>query len=302
MLLNTVDKMPHNKLGSLTCPACQLSSENTTKYQFKDYNLLICNSCTNGFTYPVPKDMSKYYPDNYWQSAGLLGQLKNSLYGFFQLRRADWIKEYLKRGAVLDVGAGEALFAKKMPGYEILSIDFPGSKVKNPSVLKVDFLKWKTTKKFDAIVFWESLEHVPNPANYLKKTFQLLKKNGIVFIECPQFNSWEAKIFGRSWHHLDPPRHLSDFSGPGLTRMLKKTRFKILKLQSISAPEYAYSGFVISVLKKIGLDPIQSYTKKENMSLILLSVAALLPFAVIIESLLYLFGQSPIMLAVARKL
>lgn len=295
--------MSKTKSLKSTCINCNIIDHHQLRYSLKGFQLLTCNSCSNSFVNPVPKNMSKYYPENYWKVSGLLGNIKELIYSTSQSRRPAWIRSYLHKGSILDIGSGEALFAKKLPNFKLINIDFPNSKIKNPQVLKVDFLKWHTSQKFDAIVFWESLEHVPTPGKYLEKSSKLLKKNGLIFIECPNLHSLESKLFGKNWYHLDPPRHLSHFNPAGIKHILKINKFKPLSVSQIFTPEYSYTGLIMSSLNVLGLDPmnLNSHTKTTTTLFLLLSVL-ISPFALIIGSLLYFMGQSPIMLVVAKKI
>ena len=294
--------MTDKKTSYLKCLNCHSSSKHQLKYGFKNYGLYECRECQNGFLYPIPKNMGKYYPDNYWKLPGLVGKIKDFTYDFFQSRRPGWIRNYLTDGLILDVGAGEANFARKMSGYNVTSIDFPGSKIKNPDVLKVDFLKWKTAKKFNAIVFWQSLEHVPDAGKYLEKAYKLLKKGGMIFIECPAFNSLESRIFGKNWYHLDPPRHISHFSIEGLAKILKKLGLSVVSKSNVISPEHAYVGFLASLLNSLGFNFMDSYLKKNNTFPLFIMALVLSPLAFIMESVLFLSGYSPVMLLVAKKI
>lgn len=293
--------MPDKKTNNLRCLNCHILDKHQLKYSFGNFKLYICNNCSNGFIYPIPKDMGKYYPDNYWQLPGFLGNIKNFVYDFLQSRRPRWVKSYLNQGEILDIGAGEAIFGKKMTGYKVTSIDFPGSKIKNPAVLKVDFLKWQGGKKFDAVVFWQSLEHVPDPGKYLKKASTLLKKDGLIFIECPRFDSLESKLFGKHWYHLDPPRHLSHYALKGLAKILKLNGLVSVSKKNIISPEHAYAGFLASLLNSLGFNFMESYLKRSNNFFLLVFIIILSPLALISESILLLMGQSPVMLLIAKK-
>lgn len=292
--------MTRKKSSNQKCLNCQSSGNIKPKYQFGNFQLFTCQNCTNGFVNPLPKDIGKLYPENYWKMSGPIGKIKNLIYDFFQTRRNRALQSYLKKGSIVDVGAGEARFAKNLNGFQITSIDFPGSKIKNPDVLKVDFLKWNTKQKFDAIVFWQSLEHIPNSQKYLQKSNQLLKKGGLIFIECPRYDSLESNLFGKNWYHLDPPRHLLHFSKSGINRILKK-QFQPLFVKNVFAPEYMLPGLVVSLANSMGFKPVDSYLKRKNLLPNLILLTILMPIAIAIESVLYLSNQSPIMLAVARK-
>ena len=115
-------------------------------------------------------------------------------------------------------------------------------------MLKKDFLKWQTNQKFDAIPFWESLEHTPAPQRYLTKAFRLLKKGGCIFIEYPRYNSLESRLFAKNWFLMDMPRHLNHLTDKGLVKILSRVGFSNIALKSVPSFEYALWDFVASIL------------------------------------------------------
>lgn len=287
-------------MKKVRCPNC-LTSPIIHQFNSNKFQIYFCKECLNGFTYPVPKDLSRYYGDNYWLSKGLIGVIKNTLYLFFQMRRKYWIKHFFKKGEILDVGSGEGIFSKLIKkDFNVTSLDVPSSDIKNPEVIKADFLKWRPNKKFDAIVFWESLEHTQYPQKYLQKATSILKKGGYIFIEYPNFNSLEARLFKNYWFHLDAPRHLTHLTPAGLDKILSRTKLKKISHNGVFAFEYTVGGFVGSILNLFRLEPTDFFKNYENLFFIVL----LMPFIIIsifVEIILYVLGQSPIYLTVAKK-
>ena len=53
------------------------------------------------------------------------------------------------------------------------------------------------------------LEHVTDLDGAFARVSALLRPGGEAFIVTPNVSSWEGRIFGRRWHGLDPPRHIS---------------------------------------------------------------------------------------------
>src|SRR3989344_3314768 len=280
--------------GSPSCANCTNSDYVTFKFRVNRFNIYFCKTCQNGFTYPMPKNISKYYHSNYWISPGIIGITKNFIFNLFHARRKNWLQKYLSSGDILEVGAGEGNFEKSLnKNYLVTGIELPGSKIKNRSILKVNFLKWKTNKKFDAVIFWESLEHVRTPKKYLEKSYALLKTNGLIFIEYPRFNCLESRLFGKHWFHLDPPRHLAHLTDKGLRTLLLQTHFKPVLAKSILAFEYTIWGYIESFLDIFGVKSTD-YIKKRGVvfSLILLLPIVFLSF--IAETIFLLINQSPI--------
>lgn len=286
---------------SVTCLNCRDKSKIDYKYTSKGFSIFFCRNCENAFTYPRPKSLSKYYHTYYWASPGLVGILRNWAFRIFQRRRKKWIKQYLSRGKILDVGSGEGLFGKSLKkDYNVVSLDIPGAKIKNKSVLKVDFLKWQTRKKFDAIVFWESLEHTPDPGQYLKKASTMLNGEGYIFIEYPRFDSVEATAFGRHWFHLDPPRHLTHLTRLGLRKLIAGTNLREVSHRSVLAGEYSHWGFMASLLSIFGKQLADTYKRDQN-SISLMLLSPILSVAILVQIILFCLGQSPIGLAVFKK-
>lgn len=284
------------------CPNC-FKKSSSIKYlsSVNKFDLYYCRNCETGFTYPTPKDIGKYYNSNYWISPGITGQFKDLLFKFFQKRRADWVSKYIKKGDVLDVGSGEGNFGKNAPAnLNVLSVDSKTAQIKNPDVKKVNFLKWNNKKKFDAVVFWESLEHTTNPQAYLSKASRVLKEKGLVFIEYPRFDSLEPQVFGRHWFHLDIPRHSSHLTYKGLSILLKRADFVIVKKMSVPALEYSVWGLVASIFDIFNTKPTDKLKGTKNVAIIL-SLIPLGILAFVVETIFLIFNQSPIGLIIAKK-
>jgi len=289
------------------CQNCQNNSGVIKKYdpgfssnKSDNFSIYYCTNCQNGFTYPVPKNIGDYYPDNYWLFPGLLGFIKLNLFRIFQRRRADWVKRYLKKGHVLDVGSGEGSFSRGLDNFFLVTnLEPVSSKVRNPAVIKKDFLNWRTTQRFDAITFWESLEHTSTPQRYLEKASKLLSKGGFVFIEYPRVDSLEAKIFGNSWFHLDPPRHLVHLTEKGLTIISKREGFKKIAVEGVLAPEYSVWGFIASFLDKFNQKSTDRL-KNGGMAFII-SLTPLIALSILTQLLFITFNQSPISLMILKK-
>lgn len=255
-------------------------------------SVFFCKDCMNGFTWPHPQDLSNDYPRNYWVVSGFSGFLKKIVFGFFQKRRIRWLKRYLDKGEILDVGSGSSTFGKSLDdNYNVTNLEAPFAKIESKNMIKTDFLKWNAAKKFDAVVFWESLEHVPYPQKYLQKAFGLLKKDGFIFVEYPRFNCLEAKIFGNNWFHLDTPRHLSHLTDAGIRIIARHLGLNVVDHKGVLALEYAPYGFLASVFN----------IKREFGIAYALILPPFFVLSFIIEVIFFLVGESPIGYLVAKK-
>lgn len=83
---------------------------------------------------------------------------------------------------------------------------------------------------FNAVTFWDVLEHVPDPSADLFAAARILKYGGILIVNYPDFASLPAKIFGRKWWFV-LSIHLFYFTPDTITKMLNKHGFNILKIK-----------------------------------------------------------------------
>ena len=283
------------------CPNCKYRTDLEILY-IGQFNLYSCSSCKNGFIYPLPANLSKYYPRIYWQYPGQLSYIRFALHNLLQYRRKSLIERYLKSGKILDVGAGEGVFGKIVGhNFEVTNLESPFAKVSNKKVMKIDFLKWKTNKKFDGIVFLESLEHVPSPQEYLKKAACLLNIGGYIFVECPRFDCWESKFFKDKWLHLDIPRHLVHLTRKGLGILASRNKLKITNQSGMLIYEFSPYCFTVSlmrILKVRQLNLREGFFR--NLTSIIIALM-LLPVGIIFETIFHFFDQDPVELSVFQK-
>ena len=118
--------------------------------------------------------------------------IKENIIKNFDLRRKD---NPLKNIDILDIGCGGGLLSEPMHrlGATVIGID---ASIKNIDIakfhaknnnLKINYIcaspeTLKTKKKFDVILNMEIVEHVDDLNFFIKKSSDLLKKNGLMFV------------------------------------------------------------------------------------------------------------------------
>ncbi len=288
-------------MKKVICPICK-ANQGTAISDSGKFNLYVCQKCKNGFISPVPKNSSDYYPKIYWQHQGKLSSFREWLHNWFQQDRSKWFKKYVSKGEVLDVGSGEGVFGKMLGDrFKVTNLEYLGARVSNKYVIKADFLSWKTNKRFDGIVFLESLEHVPNPQKYLEKASSLLKKGGLILVEYPRFASLESRALGKFWLQRDIPRHLFHFTEEGLKIIAVRSKLRVLAQEGIMSYQYSPYCLLASLSQalKIPILNLRLGILKNLPTLIFLSIGA--PLAFLLETFFYLIGESPIGLIVLEK-
>jgi len=251
---------------------CILCGGNNFKYLFSSFdwifypedsfNLIKCKDC--GLIFLEPKlskeELRKYYPKEYYSSYGK----KTNELSFLSKDRINLIKRFKKSGRVLDVGCQSGLFLKKLEkeGFKVYGVDISEDScnyAKNILNLKNIYCKDIMDIEFkedffDIITLWHVLEHLEDPVLVLKKLYKYLKKDGYIFIECPNISSFSNIIFKDKSPSLDVPRHLWFFSSSTLKKLLYKIGFKLEKIDYFCQPVMNLSILRSSILRKMKIE------------------------------------------------
>ena len=147
------------------------------------------------------------------------------------------IKKYKRGGKILDIGAagGSFLHVARKEGWDVEGIEPNkwlcewcnknyGFSLKPGTLNDYSF----PDNTFDVITLWDVLEHVHDPKSVLLECNRILKDDGLIVINYPDFGSWIAKALGRKWAFLLSV-HLYYFTPKTIKRMLGKSGFEILK-------------------------------------------------------------------------
>lgn len=109
---------------------------------------------------------------------------------------------------ILEVGCGNGQFLEKIHGAgfkNIIGVDIAKNAVdRAPEVIRTKLINKpfgpglfrKTRQKFDLICNFHILDHLYNPAQFVKDCFELLHDTGYVLTVCHDVNSWTAKLLG----------------------------------------------------------------------------------------------------------
>jgi len=87
--------------------------------------------------------------------------------------------------------------------------------------------------QYNLISFWHSLEHVLDYTKVLKKTKQMLSKNGTVVVALPNYDSFDAKFYSKFWAAYDTPRHRVHFTKKGFIKAASQLGFDVVKTKPL---------------------------------------------------------------------
>ena len=225
-------------------------------YSPDTFNVVQCNQCGLVFLNPHPQNIGQYYRDYH------RGELHKDAFTWLSPDKSKRIKKLKKSGRILDVGCGRGnfLLAMQKAGWEVygndISLDaceyvkneLELKNIYNGHLLSLDL----SAAFFDVITLWHVLEHLEKPRETLEYINRLLKDDGVLVIESPDFTSLQSKFFKKNWYALDLPRHLFQFSPMIVKKMLIKARFEIYGKDFFIDPRMSFIFTKMSTLRWLG--------------------------------------------------
>jgi len=252
------------------CPVCERSSSIFVRQlmdwqQSQSFSLYKCNNCNIHYIYPLPtQDLIKnfYEPDYYAHAHNVsLVEKIDAAYRFKLITH----RSPEKRARALDYGCGKALTLQLLreAGWTVLGAElseeasrYAREILSIPVIHSHDQLVTIPNNSIDVICLWHALEHIPDPAHVLSILKMKLSRDGILIVQCPDYSSVPAKLFGPRWFHFDSPRHIFHYSKEGLGALLEKSGFTVVHQKTRYLP-YDIFGIFQSWMNVI--------TGKENL-------------------------------------
>lgn len=177
-----------------------------------------CDECSFIFLDPIPVDLGRYYPTNYYAVPETEGELLASAERW-QRWKIETVKQFKTGGTLLEIGPAYGLFAflAKKEGFEVTGIEmdhrcceFLRETVGINVVEGSDTIRaLADMPNFDVIVMWQVFEHLPDPWAVLSAVAARLNPGGVVIMDMPNPDSFQLRVLGHRWAHLDAPRHVT---------------------------------------------------------------------------------------------
>ncbi len=210
------------------------------------YRVVRCNGCRLVYVTPrlTEAELQAMYQTAYWNSDeakefGYTDYLKDEeLYvATYRMRREVITSRKPAGGRVLDVGSAAGFFLSTMKeiGWECHGIElseymaarskqmFDLDSVVSGSILDAPFAE----RSFDAITFWDVIEHLEDPIPHLARARQLLKDDGLLVIETQNVESRFARVMGPRWQHYKMAEHLYHFAPDTVRTLLDRAGFVV---------------------------------------------------------------------------
>lgn len=248
----------------------------------KTWHIYRCVSCEVAFLNPMLEgaELDSYYDSDYYgPEHQRLHGAGESLIPLFRRARAKRIKKLIPpHGAVLDVGCGRGIMLAilQREGFKCVGVERSETSARSAKLAGVEVFAGDLQdvpferESFDMITYWQVLEHIENPLQALKRSFELLKPQGKLLLQVPNVDGFQSLLSRDHWFHLDPPRHLWHFNARSLDYLAQKCGFSLLKRSHFSL-EYGPFGILQSLMNMMGI-------KRDSLFGLMMGTADNVPF------------------------
>jgi len=290
-------------MRQIKCPVCG----STPRSDVPQFETVRCVTCQTTWTFIINEiDQTAMYQDEVYEVVDNRRSIFEKIILWEAKRSLQKAERFLGKNQrkLLDFGAGKGHFllqAKDM-GWDGLGVETSRARAdfaRENYGLEISGNYYERgpigTHDFDFISLNHVLEHLPEPMRLLSElTRSNLESSGILMIEVPRIDSWQARIAGKDWMHLDIPKHLTHWSQEGLVSELEK-----LDLEPCAKRKYSIHLGVLGMLQALLVNTgyreniILALKRKKSLSVVA-RVLFLLPFALLLEGLSVPFDKSGI--------
>jgi SAM-dependent methyltransferase len=209
----------------------------------EEYTLVRCPGCSLVWLRYPPRseEMHLHYTGAYHKLISSAGEDSQARWQ----DRLQTLRQHKQSGTMLDLGCSSGGFlgffrsdSWKLYGIE-MSADCArraeertGAHVFVGDIPDAPF----TPESFDVITCFDVLEHLYEPRRVLDEVTKWLKPDGIFYVQVPNIDSAEARVFGTYWHGLELPRHLFHYSPASLKLLAQSVGLRDVSLETRRNP------------------------------------------------------------------
>jgi 2-polyprenyl-3-methyl-5-hydroxy-6-metoxy-1,4-benzoquinol methylase len=153
-----------------------------------------------------------------------------------------WIEDTLPKGAaILDVGCSDGAFLNTLaPNYQLFGIELQseaGDKARDKGITVLGSSYEElidSAVHFDAVVAFDLIEHVRDPARFLSTLTAAAKPSGIVIISSGNSDAWTWRIMGASYWYCTLSEHISFINPRWCDRTAREIGLSVERTASFS--------------------------------------------------------------------
>ena len=201
---------------------CVCGVDGASVYSLPPFGVVRCPVCELVFVSPrlTSAALQRLYDEPAYFEGGVYGA--QSPRSPAMILQRTWTAGRLARivtlqptGRLLEIGSGYGhfLIAARNAGYDVRGVELSRTGVQHArDKLRLEVfcgqLAAGPTEQADIICFWDTLEHVPDPLEFLREVRARLAPDGVFALSIPNFSSIPAWLLGARWWTLKPEQHI----------------------------------------------------------------------------------------------
>lgn len=230
-----------HKLINRCCPSCG-TVNNKVVLKAPVYNFVSCKKCGLVYANKIlsEKNIESFYMDNKIYQLGWNTAYENLIKTRDKPTNISVVKTILEcrngNGSCLDIGCsfGKLLYELKphfnrVEGIELNKVtckrgeELFGIEIFNEQLEKLNF----PDNSYDVIILNQVIEHLNELNSIFKEIYRILKPRGILYIGCPNMDSWSMKIFREKHIHTYTIVHINMFDKKSMEFFAKSHNFSV---------------------------------------------------------------------------
>ena len=213
------------------------------------HQIVRCNQCSLMYANPqesvdcetvfLPDAPQVYRPEEHWEYFQ-----KQHVQIPDNLRALAVLNELLpQRGKLLEVGSYLGIFLDRMraDGWDVVGLepfraaaDYARAQYHVPIIDGTLPQPHLPAASFDAVVMLHVIEHMPDPADNLRELRRLLRKDGVLVIETPRYDSLTFKLLRHRERSVSAcDGHIYFFTVPTLRQLVERAGFVVQRVDLV---------------------------------------------------------------------
>lgn len=250
------------------CPVCFETVGHTLVEKWHEYTIWHCSYCDVVFSEPMEHPGRGFYNGEVEEPfVKRIYQLRDSGV-FFIGPNHKWALKNLpvRSGSLLDIGCGNGSFVlyARQKGFDPWGIDLSANAIEAGerhfglnNIFACGFEEFRqkvcSNIRFDVVSFFEVLEHMDDPNDFVNTVKNLMKPGGLIALSVPNRERHLSDILVSKIGD-SPPHHFTRWSKKALVRFLERNGFVVMKISTV--PTSCATGCIMDYF--LGTDKISA--------------------------------------------
>ena len=161
--------------------------------------------------------------------------------------RVKWLRRHGASGRLLEIGAAAGYFveAARDAGFDAVGLEPAEAMARRGREragldIHAGFLEDADfpPESFDVIAAWHVLEHIAEPLDALRGVRGALRPGGLLFLEVPNVQGYNARAEKLDWKPLELQHHVAHYGPESLRRLLERAGFEAVRTSTYEFSAY----------------------------------------------------------------